>query len=411
MTFPVIEGPVLRTAEEAAHYATITNRLLSTMGAARHLEDFAAVSRLGEKEAVLVLAFNNAYDDYILGRRSKEALRLYEAFRDELHDLIVKRVGAEDYKRCARDLYRRELAVQFGSTGAADAIADVLRSSVRRALRDGAALVQDAEKLQSAVYGLIAKVGRGREFRQAFRTFHQVVKTDEDALIEAFAYLFRNQQGVRAARAALRKNRESYMGYLRKLQGTLFEAYAARSRAWLSATGKKLREARELAATLGPGWKAIRVTGGLRIGGREAWDEAILIVRQQKDRTAGEAILFMAAQFKAEKQLSAIRQTIRDAAREADSLTPYAEAFSSSPNVITAVKGGKELAFTLVPSPGGVPTYRYIVNTAGTAIDEQEMALLAQLGAVVEHLELGITAQGMTALADAFAKAALKALP
>jgi hypothetical protein len=119
---------------------------------------------------------------------------------------------------------------------------------------------------------------------------------------------------VEVARRALRSATERLAGNRSKLQGMLAEIYVTHWKTWRDQV-EAYRDLAEAEIAHRPGrWEVRPVAGDLRLDGKEVWDEAILLVRTDVD--PGLAEIFLAAQFKAEKQDTALEQVLHDAARE-----------------------------------------------------------------------------------------------
>lgn len=202
----------------------------------------------------------------------------------------------------------------------------------------------------------------------------------------AWAYLAKNGQGISEAEeayagllaraqkgesvadelksAAARRN-----GYRSKVKGTLGEAYATRCSeladlrdAFFELAQHRVDELNKLAkrSSSGRRWKVITAKGDIRIDGLEAWDEAVLIVEELRPGMTGlpKAELVMAAQYKVEKEVSALNQIRRDAGREAGDVTHAAH--FSYPG-----EGGALLSYELLPSVPTRPAKRFLFHAAG----------------------------------------------
>lgn len=106
-----------------------------------------------------------------------------------------------------------------------------------------------------------------------------------------------------------------------KLKGLVNEVYTSTWTEWTTIRAQRLDEAVRFAGNLPPlggatGWDVMLLSGAtgspIRLDGREIWDEAILIVERGTSGKMPRAILFNAAQLKAERDVSAIAQTIGD---------------------------------------------------------------------------------------------------
>src|SRR5262249_23277049 len=108
-----------------------------------------------------------------------------------------------------------------------------------------------------------------------------------------------------------------------ELKGRINEVYSSNWAGWIYERRKLLDEAVAVAAKLQPPtqWHVALVSGStgsaILLNGKEFWDEAILIVEGAfKEGTPPQklprAMLFVAAQFKAERDVSGIGQIIND---------------------------------------------------------------------------------------------------
>jgi hypothetical protein len=182
---------------------------------------------------------------------------------------------------------------------------------------------------------------RARELKAAEATLAQVKSSGTSAAIQAA------EQAVKEASGRV-------AGYLSKIKGLLGEAYVPLWRNWKIQMDSWMEVAQREAKALGRGWEAQRVVGDLRIDGAEAWDEAILLV----NRDTKQVKLFLAAQYKVEKQVSAITQAQNDALRET------ATASGKLPQVSFIVDGETYSGFALTPMPAGKSSHRYVFNAS-----------------------------------------------
>jgi hypothetical protein len=181
---------------------------------------------------------------------------------------------------------------------------------------------------------------------------------------------------IRAAERAVETARQRVDGYLSPVKGRLGEAYVPRWDAWKIQMEGFLEVAQREARASGRGWEAQRVVGGLRLDGAEAWDEAILLV----NRRTGHAKLFLAAQYKVEKQVSALTQIENDILRET----------TSAAGRLPRVTFDGE-AFELTPMPVGKPSHRFVFNAAGGRFSSRDIDRLRAAGIEVNQLNLDIS--------------------
>lgn len=144
------------------------------------------------------------------------------------------------------------------------------------------------------------------------------------------------------------------------------------------------------ARTLGRGWEVRRVVGDLYIDGAESWDEAILLVNPRMKQ----AKLFLAAQYKVEKQVTALKQVQNDALRE------------TTPGRLPKLTFRDE-AYALVPMGPGKPSHRYIFNAEGGKVSAADITRLRAAGLEVQQLNLNLSVaevdEVMAVLMDAVA--------
>jgi hypothetical protein len=120
------------------------------------------------------------------------------------------------------------------------------------------------------------------------------------------------------------------------------------------------------------------------LGGQPVWDEAILLVRE--GTTPPEAMLFLAAQFKAAIEPDALAQTLNDMAREA---------------VAKRLRiASTETEYVLKALPEGVTTHRWVVNAVGGAFPARDIAALLRLRVQVKHLTLPVSVDEFDLVAD-----------
>jgi hypothetical protein len=184
-----------------------------------------------------------------------------------------------------------------------------------------------------------------------------------------------------AAEQAVSEASSRVAGYLSKVKGLLGEAYVPLWRNWKVQMDSWLEVAQREAKALGRGWEAQRVVGNLRIDGSEAWDEAILLVNRETKQVK----LFLAAQYKVEKQVSAITQAQNDALRET------ATGSGKLPQVSFILDGETYRGFALTPMPAGKTSHRYVFNASGGDFSATDIARLRAAGIEVNQLNLDIS--------------------
>lgn len=187
---------------------------------------------------------------------------------------------------------------------------------------------------------------------------------------------------IRAAEEELLRARRSFNSHLSKIKGRLGEAYVPRWKGWKVQMKGYLEVAEREARTLpGPGrWEVRRVFGDLRLNGSETWDEAILLLNH--DTVPPQAKLFLAAQYKVEKQDTALDQIINDLRRETEttaSRLPWVT-FPGTPH-----------PYALTPMPVGKTTYRHLFNASGGKFYATSIDRLRNAGIQVEQLTLDIS--------------------
>ena len=197
-----------------------------------------------------------------------------------------------------------------------------------------------------------------------------------------------NPAAVAAAEAVLTKARQRTGGFVSKIKGLLGEAYVPRWESWNIQMESLVEIAGREAARLPGKWQVRRVVGNLRIDGKEAWDEAILLIRL--DRRPAEAKLFAAAQYKVEKEVSALGQIENDVIRET--------AHNTKPPILTI--DGEDDAFLLTPLTAGQTGHRFLLNAAGGAVRASAIAKLRAAGINVNQLNLDISNAELDEMAE-----------
>jgi hypothetical protein len=159
-------------------------------------------------------------------------------------------------------------------------------------------------------------------------------------------------------------------GYHNKVKGALGEAYVSRCAEWTDLRGGFVDVARRRAAQLNQmavrqgsptRWTTLVATldGRISIDGKDAWDEAVLIVEQVRPgmNRLRRAELVAAAQYKVEKRVSALEQVISDVERERGGMGGQAR--------LTYRVSGATSNFNLLPTGGAHRPTRLIFNADG----------------------------------------------
>lgn len=192
-----------------------------------------------------------------------------------------------------------------------------------------------------------------------------------------------------AAQAELDSARNAFGGQLSNLRGAIFEAYVSRWDGWLQEVNRVMRLAEQELAKLPAGWRVERVVGGMRLNGKQVWDEAILLV---EDGGRRHARLFMAAELKNEETLSAPDQIIRAIKRENE---------GTRAGLLTIDTGdGVPQPYNLVPAPPDAPPLRYIVNASGGALTKNDAAMFARRGISVLQMNADLTRSQLAHFTD-----------
>jgi hypothetical protein len=188
------------------------------------------------------------------------------------------------------------------------------------------ALVADAVDMMTSVIGPGHTEGWDPAFNYLAENI-QRIKAVEDRYAAAVAKVGKGDGSLQAAQEELRAALEQRGGLHSKLKGLLGEAYASRCEEFLLIRDAFLDLARHRAEVLNAEakrlgssirWKAVTVKGDLKIGTREVWDEAVLLVQEVGPGVRRpKAELVMAAQYKVERDVSALPQITRDVGREA----------------------------------------------------------------------------------------------
>jgi hypothetical protein len=206
-------------------------------------------------------------------------------------------------------------------------------------------------------------------------------------------------------------------GFHSKLKGILGEAYASRCGEWLDLrdaffelathrVGQLNRAARRVDPDNPVLWEVVSAKGRLYIDSLEAWDEAVLIVERLRPgmNRLPRAELVVAAQYKVEKRVSALKQIAHDAEREAGA--------PGAPAIFTQVlENGAKRSYQLIPPAGTSQPTRFLFNAEGGTVSAAEVArftqgkLRAQQGTLRASVgQFGLVADEMLAATAAFVR-------
>jgi hypothetical protein len=219
------------------------------------------------------------------------------------------------------------------------------------------------------------------------------LKAAREALQQALAV--GNPAAVAAATEAELAARQSAGGYLSKLKGLIGEAYVPRWKDWLVQIESFEEVARREAAELPGQWTVRSIAGNLRLDGAETWDQAILLTRAGSPGSPPRAKLFLAGQFKIEKQVTALEQVERDAIRETATSAERALPFLTFEGPDGRIEG-----WFLEPMPAGRQSHRYVFNASGGKFSKADILRLRQAGIKVEQLNLDVSTAEMDAIAN-----------
>jgi hypothetical protein len=276
---------------------------------------------------------------------------------------------------------------------------------IRQVASEGQAAWTPAKRLLMRGFGKLQKV-IGGAWAEGWEAVFTYLRENEAALAErakelqaavdelAAAEAAGDVARVAAANGALSQARSRIGGYRSKIKGLLGEAYAPRWQSWLISLQGYLEIARRSAASLPGEWEVVPVVGDLRLEGKEVWDQAILLVRQGQPGRAAEARLFLAAQFKVEKQISALEQIENDVLRET---TPGA---TSRLPVLTVDQSGRTETYLLTPMSAGEQTHRLLFNAAGGKLGPTAINRLQAAGIEVHQMNLDVSLAEMDSVVD-----------
>lgn len=374
--------------------------------------------------------------------RDPATLRAFDRASQRL-DHYISRLGAAEAETLRREFAQRARAVHADrETLRTEAREASARASQRRAgqstgdaLELGAALIQRTfiERLRDVVRRLkagTALAGDERTLLQGYRKLRSVIGGEwHEGWDDVYRYARANATSIaqaerryiqalrefeaasaagdpdalRRARQALKDAQSGRSGFHSKIKGTLGEAYAPRWSAWREQRESLIEAAGRLATSLPGNWEVRTFAGNVRLDDAEAWDEVILLVGRTAPGGPPEAKLFMAAQYKVEKQVTAIKQvTERDVIRESAGL-------QRTQLPLLTIDGQRE-AFALTPMPADESTYRYIFNAEEGRISAKDIATLRRVNVQVQQMTLDVTLTEFNAVADGIIAAIARAL-
>ena len=442
------KGTALST--EAGIAKAIKKRVAKVAGGIAVLSERGAVRRLGAKLQRPLLRLAEGPDgEKIVATMERYllAVRRAELHGDAVANGELDRAGSALKKLLEkqsdlqavvlhREIYLRRL-MYVDKAGFAEALEKATAQARKRLLKAGmpdaaelgAAFIQRTfiDRLRAALSTLKSGASLAREELQllrAYRKFRAVIGAEWTAGWDSIFRYVREQapeiasaerrylnameglenalkrgetKAIRAARQALTDAKQSRSGYFSKIKGLLGEAYVPRWSNWTLQREAFLEKAQGIAERLGPKWKVRHAVGDIRLDGKEAWDEAIFLVRED----TGEARLFVAAQFKAEREISAAEQVGRDIAREAGGL-------AETPKLSFLTIPGEAQPFALLPLPPGETAHRYVMSAAGGTLRESRLKFLEAIGVQVNHMDLDVSLDEFDAMVSAIIAAAAK---
>lgn len=240
-----------------------------------------------------------------------------------------------------------------------------------------------------------------------------LAKYDKDTLIKEAERLnstLKLLEGAKGAkRMALLKEIESAKGIQSGIKGLLGEIYLARWPTLRAEVDKALVQASEVAAAMGEGWEAMHVVGNIKIDGKDAYDQAVILVNLEKQKV----VIHTAVQMKVERKLSAFHQIERDVSRERrlkrpKKAVPDAPAPAITPAVNMApsagqfeVKGyeGQLKGFSFQALPDGMATQRYVYFAEGPKLGLANDRKLKALGVEAKAMPIDLSVESLNALA------------
>ena len=176
-------------------------------------------------------------------------------------------------------------------------------------------------------------------------------------------------------------------GYLYPIRGMLGEIYLYHWERWLVQLDSFRLLAEHDLRKLSRDWdpEPIVFSGGMRIDGKEAWDQGILLV---KPPAPGDlltrAAIHTAAQMKVSKQqyLPALLQTIKDRLRERGK--------GIDPPILSIFHEGKRQDFRLEVLPPEFSVHRFVFNARVGDFDASQRAMLARLEKQLDSLGMRV---------------------
>jgi len=353
---------------------------------------------------------------------SEKALKSFDRAADLLDAYARKAVHGEELKALQNEITQQSKVIAFRASTAGAPMpesarfraivneADRATLSVRSAHFQGV-FVDRLQKLAKGGAGEIEPLAAATYQRMLTVVGNQAV----DGWTRVFDYCAKNAQAIAArsralreveekiAQAApgspalvpeLRQAREIYGGNLYPIRGELAEIYLHHWPSWRLERSSLLEVANRISRTkLRGGWKPAPFSGGALIDGKKAWDEGILLVKPPSpgDRIQ-RAALFVAAQVKVEKRVTALQQIINDRVREVGT--------GGAPPILTLFEGNTQRDFVLETLPPDVEVLRYVFNAQGGKLSRADVALLQQHGLRATPRELDISIEGFDALAS-----------
>ncbi|MDP3161674.1 MAG: hypothetical protein Q8N31_16795, partial [Reyranella sp.] len=168
------------------------------------------------------------------------------------------------------------------------------------------------------------------------------------------------------------------------------------------AVKESLDDARTVAHNLGGNWEALHVVGDIKINGKDAYDQAVILVNWHDNSV----IVHTAVQIKAERgKLSVFEQLGNDIRRERVDVSKLPAAMNEAASGrVTGPVGsfaidGRTEAFKLVLPLDGMETQRYVAFAEGATLGRAEAKELADLGVEVMAMPVDLSMNSLDALA------------
>jgi hypothetical protein len=407
---PLLQRALLRllgTADDKAHVA-VSQYLKASRRAHLH-RDAVTLQQLEQAETVLSKRLTG------LGGEEEELLRKELAQRrlalledpGELADRAARAEAAAAKRLAGR---ARIEGIDLGATLIQRRFLDGVAALNRRFMAAVAKLAEHERALVRAYQKLRAVIGV--QWSEGWDEVFEYLRRHAGKIGDRAKQLAAAEQALQAARkaadpkliqqaeAAVAAAKKSLRGYHSKVKGLLGEAYIQRWKGWRLMREGYLEEAERAAASLGHGWQVRHVAGGVRLDGKEAWDEVILLVREGAPGRPAEAKLFLAAQHKVEKHISSLGQVEEDFLREMAS--PKA---TKLPFLTVERQGALEGAYVLTSLPAGQTTHRLVFNASGGEVASEAVERLGKLGIQVHQVNVDVNVAEMDAAAEALMKA------